>query len=124
MDLKGLCHPLLAHPDAICPVGHLLNLPQATGNKVLVLRLVRAARVKPAAVMPLLVVALQQEQVEGCSFLFCHPQQDPVTGHVATSCGHPLGTGREWEMEALCKTSTWPRIRQPLGCLSWLFFCP
>ncbi|KAJ6655713.1 hypothetical protein lerEdw1_004766 [Lerista edwardsae] len=59
-DMEEAGAPACGGP--LCPTRCLLQLPQATGRKVLVLRLVRAARAQPATVMPLLVVALQQKQ--------------------------------------------------------------
>ncbi|XP_053131142.1 maestro heat-like repeat-containing protein family member 2A isoform X8 [Hemicordylus capensis] len=44
------------------PIRHLLELPEESSPKEVVLRIVRAARLQPAAVMPILVVTLQQGQ--------------------------------------------------------------
>nr|XP_056721554.1 maestro heat-like repeat-containing protein family member 2A [Euleptes europaea] len=47
----------------LCSINHLLQLPEAADQKEAVLHILQAARVQPAAVMPVLVVTLQQDGV-------------------------------------------------------------
>ncbi|XP_048374570.1 maestro heat-like repeat-containing protein family member 2A [Sphaerodactylus townsendi] len=49
--------------SVLCSINHPLQLPEATDQKEVVLHILQAARVQPAAVMPVLTVMLQQDDV-------------------------------------------------------------
>ncbi|XP_015269028.1 PREDICTED: maestro heat-like repeat-containing protein family member 2A [Gekko japonicus] len=47
----------------LCSINHLLRLPERADQKEVVLRILQAARVQPAAVMPVLMVTLRHDEV-------------------------------------------------------------
>ncbi|XP_077167457.1 maestro heat-like repeat-containing protein family member 2A isoform X2 [Paroedura picta] len=47
----------------LCSINHLLQLPEPADQKEVVLHILQAARIQPAAVMPVLMVTLRQDEV-------------------------------------------------------------
>ncbi|XP_060115612.1 maestro heat-like repeat-containing protein family member 2A [Heteronotia binoei] len=86
----------------LCSINHLLQLPEPADQKEVVLHILQAARVQPAAVMSVLMVTLRQDEGGRCSTYYC-----PIVA------SHMRLTGNKRHHSGVCpsqQVSAWQKV--------------